>query len=227
MKKHLALGLAFTALMIMAPAVGAQTPAPNAAGGGNEADIAQLYQLQAAFHAAASVHDPVNGDTQDVIDGRIKDMMALWTKDGSIALMVGGPNDGNYIGTGDPSDATTCPAVSGTVGGTRGTLCTLFKYVAGSFQAKNKFISLAPSYLTSFTVNGDTATVYFQCHYFNVATDPWTVASHLVFNGAAARVDGKWLFSHADAPVTKDIPVPGQTPAPIASPAASLVVANC
>ena len=206
----------------------AQSPAPAYAPSvGDPADIAALYTLQSEFHAAASVRDPVNGDSPDVIDARLREMMALWTSDGTLTLMVGGPNDGQYAGTGDPGDATTCPPVSGDVGGPRGTLCTLFKYVAGSFQAKNKFVSLAPSYLTHFVVDGDTADVYFQCHYFNVATDPWTVASHLVFDGTANKVDGKWLFSHADAPVATTVPVPGQTPAPLSSPVAMAVIANC
>ena len=72
-------------------------------------------------------------------------------------------------------------------------------------------------------VDGDHASVYFQCQYFDVSTDLWTVASHLVFDGTAVKVDGQWYFDHVDGPVAKDIPVPGQTPAPIAS----TVIANC
>jgi hypothetical protein len=37
--------------------------------------LAELYQLQAAFHAAATVHDPVNGDSAAAIDQRIRDML--------------------------------------------------------------------------------------------------------------------------------------------------------
>jgi hypothetical protein len=233
-----ALSLVMSATFLaVALVANAQSPAPApgpAANVGDPADIAALYELQSAFHNAASVRDPVNGDTPDVIDARLRAMMALFTPDATLDLMVGGPNDGHYSGTGDPDDATTCPAVSGDVGGSRGTVCTLFKYVAGSFQQKNKFISLAPSYLTHFEVSGDTASVYFQCHYFNVATDPWTVASHLVFDGTATRTNGTWLFSHVNAPVAATIPVPGQTPAPLPSTSAnagttamSNVIANC
>jgi hypothetical protein len=60
-------------------------------------------------------------------------------------------------------------------------------------------------------VHGDTADVYFQCHCFDVSTDPWTIVSHLVFDGSARKVDGTWLLSHADAPAAREIPVPGQT----------------
>jgi hypothetical protein len=173
---------------------------------------AELYQLQAAFHRAATVHDPVNGDSAEVIDQRIRDMLSLWTDDGSVTVEVGGPLDGNYTGRGDPSDPSTCPTPSGDPTN-RGTLCTLFKYVAGSFQPANKFVSLAPAYKTAFGIQDKSATVYFECHYFNVATDPttglplWKAASHLVFDGTAQRSNGSWLFSHANSPVA-GIPIP-------------------
>ncbi|HWX33807.1 MAG TPA: hypothetical protein VNZ53_41060 [Steroidobacteraceae bacterium] len=179
---------------------------------GTNTQLAQLYQLQAAFHRAATVHDPVNGDSPAVIDQRIRDMLSLWTDDGSLTLEVGGALDGDYLGNGDPGIASTCPAPSGDPSN-RGTLCTFFKYVAGSFKPANKFVSLAPSYKTSFDVHGNTATVYFECHYFNVAIDPatgkplWTAASHVAFDGSAEKVQGTWLFSHANGPVA-GIPIP-------------------
>jgi hypothetical protein len=179
---------------------------------GANTQLAALYQLQAAFHRAATVHDPVNGDSATVIDQRIRDMLSLWTDDGSLTVQVGGALDGDYIGNGDPADPSTCPAPSSDPTN-RGTLCTLFKYVSGSFQQANKFVSLAPSFLTEFTVHGNTATVYFQCHYFNVAINPatgkplWTAVSHLVLDGTASKVNGGWLFSHANGPVA-GVPIP-------------------
>src|SRR5713226_4364440 len=65
--------------------------------------LAELYQLQAAFHAAATVHDPVNGDSPAAINQRIRDMMSLWTADGTL-VKASGAFAGNYIGTGDPED---------------------------------------------------------------------------------------------------------------------------
>jgi hypothetical protein len=174
--------------------------------------LAELYQLQAAFHWAGTVQDPVNGDSAAVIDQRIRDMLALWTDDGSLTFQVGAPLDGDYVGNGDPADPSTCPAPSGDPTN-RGTLCTFFKYVAGSFQPANKFVSLAPSYLTEFGIQGNTATVYFQCHFFNVAINPatgkpfWTAASHLVFEGTATKVQGTWLFSQASVPLA-GVPIP-------------------
>jgi hypothetical protein len=174
--------------------------------------LAELYQLQAAFHRAATVHDPVNGDSDAVIDQRIRDMLSLWTDDGSVNVQVGGALDGDYVGNGDPADPSTCPVPSSDPTN-RGTLCTLFKYVSGSFQPANKFVSLAPSFLTEFSIHGKTATVYFQCHYFNVAINPatgkpfWTAVSHLVLDGSATKVHGNWLFSHANGPLA-GVPIP-------------------
>ena len=174
--------------------------------------LAELYQLFAAFHRAASVHDPVNGDSAAAIDQRIRDMLSLWTDDGSLNLEAGGARDGNYQGNGDPDDPSTCPTPSGDPSN-RGTLCTFFKYVAGSFQPANKFVGLSPSYKTTFDVHGQNATVYFECHYFNVALDPvsgkplWTAAAHFGFDGSATRVGGSWLFSHGNAPVV-GVPIP-------------------
>ncbi len=202
--RRMALGMAAAMLVV------ASWSAPGYAG--SNAQLAQLYQLQAAFHRAATVHDPVNGDSAAVIDQRIRDMLSLWTDDGSLNVQVGGALDGDYIGNGDPADPSTCPTPSGDPTN-RGTLCTFFKYVAGAFQPANKFVSLAPSFLTEFTIHGNTATVYFQCHYFNVAINPatgkpfWTTVSHLVLDGRASKVNGVWLFSHANGPLA-GVPIP-------------------
>ena len=171
-----------------------------------------LYKLQAAFHRFGSVQDPVNGDSPEVITGRIRDMLSLWTSDGIVYLNVGGARDGYYIGNGDPEDASTCPTISADPNN-RGTLCTFFKYVAGSFQAANKLVSLAPAYKTAFDVDGRTATFYFECHYFNVGIDSgtgkplWTAASHFTFNGSTRKVEGHWLFSLGIAGIAP-VPVP-------------------
>ena len=178
----------------------------------DHAQTLELYQLQAAFHRAGSVHDNINGDSADVITQRLRDMLSLWTRDGITTLAVGGALDGNYIGRGDPDDPSTCPAPSSDPNN-RGTICTFFKYVAASFQPANKLISLGPSYKTSFDIQGNTAVVYFECHYFNVAIDPnsgkpfWTGAAHITFNGLARKVHGQWkfAFNHAAVP---PVPLP-------------------
>jgi len=126
--------------------------------------------------------------------------------DGSVTLEVGGALDGNYAGQGDTSDTSTCPASFGNPTN-RGTLCTLFKFVAGSFQLRTSSFRWRRR-IRPFSIQGKTATVYFECHSFNVATDPatgqplWKAASHLVFDGTAQKSNGTWLFSHRNAPVT-------------------------
>ena len=166
-----------------------------------------LYKAQAAFHRYASVHDPVNGDTADVITQRTRDMLSLWTSNAVLYVHGFGGIDGYYIGNGSPDDPSTCPAPSGTAGAVRGTLCTYFKWVAGSFQVGNRFIVLTPSYSTSFDISGSTATGYWECHYYDVSTTPWTAKVKIRTNTSFQKVNGVWLFSSIDAtPAT--IPIP-------------------
>ena len=106
-------GLVSAAMLLAALAlpVSPARAAGSAANGPYQPAIAQLYQLQASFHRAASVHS-LTGDTQDVINQRIQDMLGLWTDDGVLLLDVpGNPHDGYYISKGDlfsncPEDST-------------------------------------------------------------------------------------------------------------------------
>jgi hypothetical protein len=186
------------------------------------AQVAELEQLHATFHAAVSVHDPVNGDSPAVITQRIRDLLGIWTEDGKITIVNSSATAGNYIGNGDPDDPATCPPPSGDTSatGSQGTLCTLYKYVAGGLQPANKFISLSPAYKTKFVPVRDddgqwTSSVYFECHYFNVALNPatglpfWTAVSHVDLNGEARKIDGRWLLTQASSSA---VPVP--VPAP-------------
>lgn len=119
------------------------------------------------------MRDPVNGDSLERVTGRVRDVLSLFTADAVLYLHVGGARDGFYLGNGDPDDASTCPAPSSDPNN-RGSLCTFYRYVSGPFQAANKFVGLTPSYKEFFDPHGNAATVYFECHYFSVATDPGT-----------------------------------------------------
>jgi hypothetical protein len=178
-----------------------------------QAQVAQLEQLHAAFHRAASVHNIVTGDSQEVIDARIRQIQSLWTKDAVLKLNTGSPFDGYYIGKGTPGDSSTCPMPSGNPAN-QGTLCTLYYYVAGSFQPANKFISLTSAFKEYFRVTGNTATFYFECHYFDVdsstGTPPWTAVSHVALTGTARKINGQWKFWHASAPKV-GVPAPGSS----------------
>lgn len=172
----------------------------------------ELYKLQAAYHRAATVRDPVNGDSADTIRDRVRDVLSLFTPDAILYVNAGSPRDGYYLGNGDPEDPSTCPTPSNDPNN-RGTVCTFYKYVSGAFQAANRFVALTPSYKESFDVHGNTAAVYFECHYFNVAIDPvtqrplWAPVSHASFNGSARKVNGRWLFSYANGSVPP-VPIP-------------------
>jgi hypothetical protein len=194
-----------SAAMLLAAVALPISPAHAAGRDNDNTQTAELYQLQAAFHRVASVHH-LTGDDQATINQRIQDMLALWTDDAVLVLAVGSPHDGHYIGKGDLF--SNCSMPSGDPNN-QGTLCTFFKYVSGSFQSQNIFVSLAPSYQTQFQVRGNTAMVYFECHYFDVSGSPpaWIARSHVGFMGSARKVDGQWLFSDAYAQVPP-VPIP-------------------
>ena len=173
----------------------------------------KLYQLQAAYHRAATVRNPVNGDSPDTITARLREVLSLFTADAVLYLTVGSVTfDGYYRGNGDPDNPSTCPPPS-VDANNRGTVCTFYKYLSPAFQGTNKLVALTPSYKEFFDVHGKTAAVYFECHYFNVAIDPrtqrpfWTAVSHASFNGLARKVEGRWLFSYANGAVPP-VPIP-------------------
>ncbi len=176
------------------------------------AQSAELEKLHAAFHAAVSVHDPVNGDSPSVITQRIRDAVALWTEDGEITIVSTTAAAGKYIGRGEPDDPSTCPEPSGdtSANGQQGTLCTFFKYVSGGMQQDNKFVSLSPAYKTKYVPvkehgNQWKSSVYFECHYFDVSLNPatgqpfWTAKSHVDLDGEAKKIDERWLFTRVSS----------------------------
>jgi len=183
------------------------------------AQMAELHNLHATFHAAVSVHDPVNGDSPDVITQRIKDALSIWAEDAVLNVVGTTATAGNYVGNGDPDDPATCPKPSGntSAGGKQGTLCTFFKYVAGGLQAANRLVSLSPDYKTKFVPVRDDgewkSSVYFECHYFDVSLDPatglpfWTAKSHVDIDGEAKKIDGKWLLTKVSSAAV-GIPIP-------------------
>ncbi len=175
-----------------------------------QAQVAQLEQLHAAFHRAASVHNIVTGDSPKEIKLRIRQILSLWAMDAVLKLNAGSPFDGNYYGRGNPDNPATCPMPSNNPAN-QGTLCTLYTYVSGAFQPTNIWISLSPAYKTYYKVTGKTANFYFECHYFDVdsstGTPPWTAVSHVALTGKARKINGQWKFWHAYVPKV-GVPVP-------------------
>ena len=188
---------------------------------GQLAQMAELeQQIHVTFHAAVSVHDPINGDSAQVITQRIRQALSIWAKDAQLTVVSTATTAGNYIGNGDPDDPETCPEPSGDTSATgrQGTLCTFFKYVSGGLQQKNHFVSLTPAYKTKYVPVRDwdgqwKSSVYFECHYFNVASDPttgqplWTAVSHVNLNGEAKKIDGRWLLTRVSSSAV-GVPVP-------------------
>ena len=183
------------------------------------AQMAELHNLHATFHAAVSVHDPVNGDSPAEITQRIKDALSVWAEDAVLTVVNTTDTAGNYVGNGDPDDPATCPTPSfnTSAGGKQGTLCTFFKYVAGGLQAANKFVSLSPEYKTKFVPRYEdgqwTSSVYFECHYFDVSLNAvtglpnWTAKSHVDLDGVAKKINGKWLLTKVSSGAV-GIPIP-------------------
>jgi len=190
------------------------------------AQMTELEQLHATFHAAVSVRDNVNGDSAAVITQRIRDILSIWAKDAQLTVVSTADTAGNYVGNGDPDDPTSCPppTFDTSATGQQGTVCTFFKYVSGGMQVGNKFVSLSPAYKTKYVpVRGEdgqwTSSVYFECHYFDVSTadgqaPPWTAESHVNLQGEARKIDGKWLLTTiTSSPVGVPLPPPIEVPA--------------
>jgi hypothetical protein len=149
-------------------------------------DIAALYQLQAAFHRATACAGLDR-------DQHIQDMLALWTEDG---VLIAGST--TYQGRGVWNGSVCTPAGP--------TLCDFFANHAGPFVSGRAWVGLSTSFKTAIDVLGDTATLFFECHYFDVSTTPpqWrSDASYGVpgqpLTGLARKVNGKWLLSYSVA----------------------------
>jgi hypothetical protein len=154
---------------------------------GRDKDIAQLYELQAAFHAAAGGAG-VDAATKAK---HLQDMLETWTAD---AILVVGSTV--YVGRGEPNTSTCAPGSL--------TLCDFFQNHAGPFVLGHNWAALTPLSLTRFEVHGKLAYVYFECHYFDVATAVKTSDASIGLpgqpnTGQARKVHGKWLLSFAEA----------------------------
>lgn len=163
-----AVGLAFVAIVFVALMAG---PATGKANDGANAQVARLYQLQAAFHRALSIPDPSEPTN---VAQRVQEMLGLFEDDGSLTFA-----GTTYAGKGSCAPGSL-------------TLCDFFTNVSPAFQPGNRLVSLSPSYSTDFEIHGDTAEVYFECHFFD---ESWVAKGHIAGNAIAKNVDGHWLFS--------------------------------
>src|SRR5262249_25537785 len=153
---------------------------------GPDKAIAHLYELQAAFHEAASGAG-VDAATKAK---HLRDMLEIFTQDG--VLIVGTTV---YAGRGEPNSSTCAPGSL--------TLCDFFQNHAGSFVLGRNWAALTSLARTHFEVHGKSADVYFECHYVDVATGlKMSDVSYGLLGqpstGQARRVHGKWLLSFAE-----------------------------
>ena len=153
---------------------------------GPDRAIAQLYELQAAFHESASGAG-VDAATKTM---HLQQMLELWTEDA--VLIVGSTV---YIGRGIANTSTCAPGSM--------TVCDFFQNHAGPFVLGHNWAALTSLARTHFEVHGKRADIYFECHYFDIATAAKT--SDVSFGllgrpdtGQARRVRGKWLLSFAE-----------------------------
>lgn len=66
---------------------------------------------------------------------------------------------------------------------------------SGPFKPENHWEGDTPAYKIVATVDGDKGTLYYECHFIDVATR--TVASATSSNQSVARINGVWLITNA------------------------------
>jgi hypothetical protein len=78
-----------------------------------------------------------------------------------------------------------------------GQIRNFFMTTAKPFQPGNNWISETPAYKIRITVNGDTGTLYFECHYVDLATKK--VVAVVASDQDVQKIGGKWLIVHSTA----------------------------
>ena len=71
----------------------------------------------------------------------------------------------------------------------------LFVTKVTPFKVENHWVSDTPAYKLKATVDGDTGTLYFECHYIDVATKQ--VVNVVAADQKVARINGAWLITTA------------------------------
>jgi hypothetical protein len=78
-----------------------------------------------------------------------------------------------------------------------------FATVAGSFQPQNRWVAYTPAQRIRFKVNGDQATLYFECLYVDMAGNK--IAAHTNSDDTLVRVNGKWLIKEMKASLVPEL----------------------
>jgi uncharacterized protein (TIGR02246 family) len=136
--------------------------------GGNKAAVAEL-QRQADFFAIEQIEVKWHqaSSTKDV-----DLMMTLWADDATFTI-------GSTTLTGKDQ------------------IRNFFATEAAPFKPENQWVSETPAYKIRVTVDGDEGTLYFECHYVDVATRQVTAVVGADQN--VARIGGRWVITNAIA----------------------------
>jgi predicted dehydrogenase len=79
-----------------------------------------------------------------------------------------------------------------------------FATEAAPFKTENNWISETPAYKIRATVNGDNGTLYFECHYVDIATR--TVKAVVGSDQEVQRIAGTWLITESVAATPDFVP---------------------
>ncbi len=72
-----------------------------------------------------------------------------------------------------------------------------FANVAGAFRPQNSWVSLTPAQKIRINIQGDRATLYFECYYVDVKTGE--VKSQITADTTVVRSNGTWLLKDMKA----------------------------
>ncbi len=78
-----------------------------------------------------------------------------------------------------------------------------FATVAGAFQPQNRWAAYTPAYKIRMSVDGDRATLFFECLYVDVATRQ--IKAHTNSDDILVRSGGKWLIKEMRAGAATEI----------------------
>jgi hypothetical protein len=79
-----------------------------------------------------------------------------------------------------------------------------FATEAAPFKAENNWISETPAYKIRTTVDGDKGTLYFECHYVDIATR--TVKAVVGSDQEVQRIGGTWLITESVGATPEFVP---------------------
>jgi ketosteroid isomerase-like protein len=74
---------------------------------------------------------------------------------------------------------------------------------AGTFQPQNQWVAYTPAFRIKYTVQGDSAHLYFECLYVDKAANK--IAAHTNSDDALIRVNGRWLIKDMKAAIVREL----------------------